>query len=171
MQLGAISLAFPVFMLIQAIGNVFGNGAPSYISRCLGAKRYEEVERTSGANIGLTRAYLQVIVAFAEEERLVKKVAGIITAKETIACTACRYCVDGCPQKIGIPDFFKLVNDVDKFGRRQLPLAKSYYTHYTTILGMGRAPACIECGQCEQHCPQHLPIIEDLKKVSGLFEG
>lgn len=68
-QLGAISLAFPVFMLIQAIGNVFGNGAPSYISRCLGAKRYEEVERTSGANIGLTRAYLQVIVAFAEEER------------------------------------------------------------------------------------------------------
>ncbi len=96
-QLGAISLAFPVFMLIQAIGNVFGNGAPSYISRCLGAKRYEEVERTSAvsvyvssaativigiaififmdpilhllgtsdANIGPTRAYLQVIVAFA----------------------------------------------------------------------------------------------------------
>ena len=96
-QLGAISLAFPVFMLIQAIGNVFGNGAPSYISRCLGAKRYDEVKRTSAvsvyvssaativigiaifafmnpilhllgtseANIGPTRAYLQVIVAFA----------------------------------------------------------------------------------------------------------
>ena len=96
-QLGAISLAFPVFMLIQAIGNVFGNGAPSYISRCLGAKRYDEVKRTSAvsvyvssaativigiaifafmdpilhllgtseANIGLTRSYLQVIVAFA----------------------------------------------------------------------------------------------------------
>lgn len=96
-QLGAISLAFPVFMLIQAVGNVFGNGAPSYISRCLGAKRYDEVKRTSAvsvyvssaativigiaifafmnpilhllgtseANIGPTRAYLQVIVAFA----------------------------------------------------------------------------------------------------------
>lgn len=96
-QLGAISLAFPVFMLIQAIGNVFGNGAPSYISRCLGAKRYDEVKRTSAvsvyvssaativigiaifafmdpilhllgtseANIGPTRFYLQVIVAFA----------------------------------------------------------------------------------------------------------
>lgn len=96
-QLGAISLAFPVFMLIQAIGNVFGNGAPSYISRCLGAKRYDEVKRTSAvsvyvssaativigiaifafmdpilhllgtseANIGPTRSYLQVIVAFA----------------------------------------------------------------------------------------------------------
>ncbi len=96
-QLGAISLAFPVFMLIQAIGNVFGNGAPSYISRCLGAKQYDEVKRTSAvsvyissaatvvlgiaiflfmdpilrllgtseANIGPTRAYLEVIVAFA----------------------------------------------------------------------------------------------------------
>lgn len=96
-QLGAISLAFPVFMLIQAIGNVFGNGAPSYISRCLGAKRYDEVKRTSAVsvyvssaativigiaifafmdpilhllgtsqtNIGPTRSYLQVIVAFA----------------------------------------------------------------------------------------------------------
>lgn len=35
-QLGAISLAFPVFMVIQAVGNMFGMGASSYISRCLG---------------------------------------------------------------------------------------------------------------------------------------
>lgn len=50
-QLGAISLAFPVFMVIQAIGNIFGNGAPSYISRCLGAKRYDEVKRISAVSI------------------------------------------------------------------------------------------------------------------------
>lgn len=105
-----------------------------------------------------------------EERQLVEKVAEIITSKESIACTACRYCVDGCPQKISIPDFFKLVNDVDKFGERQIPLAKNYYAHYTTSLGMGKASACIECKQCEQHCPQHLPITESLKKVSSLFE-
>ena len=43
-QLGAISLAFPVFMIFQALGNMFGAGAPSYISRCLGEKKYEEVK-------------------------------------------------------------------------------------------------------------------------------
>ncbi len=50
-QLGAVSLAFPVFMVIQAIGNIFGNGAPSYISRCLGADRKEEARRTSAVSV------------------------------------------------------------------------------------------------------------------------
>lgn len=50
-QLGAISLAFPVFVIIQAVGNIFGNGAPSYISRSLGAKKYDEVRRTSAVSI------------------------------------------------------------------------------------------------------------------------
>lgn len=50
-QLGAISLAFPVFMVIQAIGNMFGMGAPSYISRCLGAGRYDEVRKTSAVSV------------------------------------------------------------------------------------------------------------------------
>lgn len=50
-QLGAISLAFPVFMVIQAVGNMFGMGAPSYISRCLGAGRYDEVKKTSAVSV------------------------------------------------------------------------------------------------------------------------
>lgn len=50
-QLGAISLAYPVFMIIQAIGNIFGHGAPSYISRCLGAKKFDEVKRTSAVSV------------------------------------------------------------------------------------------------------------------------
>lgn len=50
-QLGAISLAFPVFMVIQAIGNMFGNGAPAYISRCLGAGEHDEAKRTSAVSV------------------------------------------------------------------------------------------------------------------------
>ena len=50
-QLGAISLAFPVFIVVQAVGNIFGNGAPPYISRCLGAKRYGEVKHTSAVSV------------------------------------------------------------------------------------------------------------------------
>lgn len=55
-QLGAISLAFPVFTFLQALGNMFGLGAPSYISRCLGAKKYEEVRRTSAVSVYITIA-------------------------------------------------------------------------------------------------------------------
>lgn len=53
-QLGAISLAFPVFLVIQAVSTIFSVGAPSYISRCLGCKDYEEVRKTSAvANYGI----------------------------------------------------------------------------------------------------------------------
>ena len=58
-QLGAISLAFPVFTFLQAVGNMFGLGAPSYISRCLGAKKYDEVRKTSAVSI-----YVTVIITF-----------------------------------------------------------------------------------------------------------
>lgn len=50
-QLGAISLAFPVFMILQAVGNMFGNGAPSYISRCLGSGKIGEVKKTSAVSV------------------------------------------------------------------------------------------------------------------------
>ena len=58
-QLGAISLAFPVFTFLQAVGNMFGLGAPSYISRCLGTKKYDEVRKTSAVSI-----YVTVIITF-----------------------------------------------------------------------------------------------------------
>lgn len=60
-QLGAISLAFPVFTFLQAIGNMFGLGAPSYISRCLGARKYEEVRKTSAVSVYVT-AILTVVL-------------------------------------------------------------------------------------------------------------
>ena len=105
------------------------------------------------------------------EKQLVEKVAEIIVSRESIACTGCRYCVDGCPQKIGIPDYFKLMNDISKFGERQIPMSKSYYSHYTGTLGMGKASACVKCGQCESKCPQHLPIIKYLEDTAEVLES
>lgn len=106
----------------------------------------------------------------ADEQRLLAQVVDIIHAKTAVACTACRYCVDGCPQKILIPDIFKYYNRISKFGPGALPSAKQSYAQLAAQ-GHGLASACIGCGQCESKCPQNLPIIEHLKETVKLFEA
>ena len=105
-----------------------------------------------------------------QESETLDKAAQVIKSKESIACTACRYCVDGCPQNIAIPNYFKMMNELSKFGDAHLGRAKGNYNHAVTEMGKGRASACIQCGQCEGQCPQHLPIIELLQKVAGTLE-
>lgn len=104
------------------------------------------------------------------EQETVRQVREIILSKQAIACTGCRYCVDGCPQKIAIPDYFKLMNDIAKFGEPQVKRARANYRSFIDEMGMGKASACIECGQCEGHCPQHLPIIDFLKETAKTLE-
>lgn len=105
------------------------------------------------------------------EKQLIEKVTEIIVSKENIACTGCRYCVDGCPKKIAIPDYFKLMNDISKFGEPQIAHAKMYYNHYTGNMGLGKASACVKCGKCEEHCPQHLPIRKYLEDTAAMLES
>lgn len=85
-QLGAISLAFPVFLVIQAVGNIFGNGAPSYISRCLGARRYDEVKKTSAVSfyISIGTTLLLTILYFLFMEPILHMLG---TSPATIAPT------------------------------------------------------------------------------------
>ena len=59
-QLGAVSLAYPVFIVLQAIGSIFGIGISPYISRNLGSKHYDEVKRASSVTL-----YTSVLVTFA----------------------------------------------------------------------------------------------------------
>ena len=106
-----------------------------------------------------------------EEVKLLEKVVEVIHSKATIACTACRYCVEGCPMGIAIPDYFALMNDLSKFGETRLDRNRQSYVRFTGEGGKGPASACIGCGQCEGQCPQHLPIIQYLKDVAATFEG
>ncbi len=85
-QLGAISLAFPVFMVIQAIGNVFGNGAPSYVSRCLGAGEQKEARHTSAVAtyISVAVTLLMTVLCFLFMEPILKVLG---TSAETVGPT------------------------------------------------------------------------------------
>lgn len=116
-------------------------------------------------------SYMENLKPLTETEKaLLAQVVEVIHSKATISCTACRYCVDGCPMGIAIPDYFALMNDLSKFGETRLGRNKQRYAHLTGEGGKGLASVCVACGQCEGQCPQHLPIIEYLKDVATTFE-
>lgn len=87
-------------------------------------------------------------------------------ATPTIGCTACRYCVDGCPENINIPGMIGAYNTVLTYGDHDRP--HYYYAGITNSAGL--AKSCIKCGKCVSVCPQHLNIIELLKTVSKIFD-
>lgn len=103
-----------------------------------------------------------------KEYELIDKVVGIVRSSIAIPCTACRYCTDGCPKDIAIPEYFAAYNNYKKFGKVQRIVAETYHDNIAEF--RGKAKDCIGCGQCESHCPQHIEIIDWLKEVANTFE-
>lgn len=100
------------------------------------------------------------------EREAVQKVRELFRSKNLIPCTACRYCTAGCPKHISIPDLFACMNAKTAFRDWNA----DYYYHEVHTKRGGKASDCIECGQCEKACPQHLPIRTLLKDVEMEFE-
>ncbi len=102
-----------------------------------------------------------------KEREAIEQVRDIFHSMNLISCTACRYCVAGCPKKISIPDLFAVMNTKQIHHDWN---ADYYYNVVHTGEGKGKASDCIQCGKCEKACPQHLPIRELLKDVAKEFE-
>lgn len=106
-----------------------------------------------------------------EELAIVKKVSGILNANIEIPCTGCSYCTDGCPVGIPIPKYFALYNKLKQLNADHGFSAANedeYVREHKN--GKPRAKECIECGQCETVCPQHIKVIDELKKVADHFD-
>lgn len=100
------------------------------------------------------------------ELEAVKKVQRIFRGMNLIPCTACRYCTDGCPRQIAIPDLFTVMNTKQIYHDWN---ADFYYNNVYTGAGR-RASDCVQCGRCEKVCPQHLPIRKLLTEIAAEFE-
>ena len=99
-----------------------------------------------------------------EEMAIVEKGMQIIKTSFAVKCTGCRYCVNhapGCPMNIAIPEYFALYNLVHQYGNSW----STKQAYLNLVKDYGAPSACISCGQCEHHCPQHINIIETLKEV------
>jgi len=78
-------------------------------------------------------------------------------------CTGCGYC-QPCPQQVNIPHIFRMMNYKKIYGISDYSM-KGYAEIGTTPWTPGaRADACTDCGQCEEKCPQKIPIREQLKE-------
>ena len=151
----------------QSIFNQLGNASnASYAIRF--AAGFEGVCMVlSGMNtlemVAQNTNYMQNFQPLSESElQAVEKVRQIFKQQNLIGCTACRYCCDGCPQKIDIPALFACMNAKKTF---QTWNASFYYKN----LGGAKADDCIGCGACEDICPQHLPIRALLHDVAKEF--
>ena len=101
-----------------------------------------------------------------KEMEAVHKVQEIFHKQNLIPCTGCRYCTDGCPKHILIPDLFAVMNTKQIHHDWN---ADYYYNAVYTKEG-SRASDCLKCGKCEKVCPQHLPIRKLLADVAKEFE-
>lgn len=118
------------------------------------------------AQINDNMSYMKDFKPLDEKEmQAVNDVRKAFSEINLIPCTACHYCTSGCPMNISIPELFSCYNHKVNFHDWN----QGYYYSQITRDG-GKPLECIECGQCEGICPQHLEIIRLLKDVSGEFE-
>lgn len=96
-----------------------------------------------------------------QELEVIDQVRVMYQAEHRIPCTGCRYCVDGCPASIQIPDLFACLNE--KHQNKGEP--EKTYAAFSA-----KASDCVKCGQCEAICPQQLHIRELLEAVAKEFE-
>lgn len=86
-----------------------------------------------------------------------------------VECTGWRYCMS-CPIIVDIPGCFEMQNNKQMF-KGSYSAGLSYHFRLGGSKGNSRfASLCINCGKCEQHCPQDIPIREKLKGVQKEFE-
>lgn len=102
-----------------------------------------------------------------EENKTIAAAKDIILSRTKNGCTGCGYCMP-CPMGVDIPGTFQCWN---RYGMYQNFDAASWKWNHE-ISESQRPKNCIECGKCEAACPQHLPIIEQLKMAQEeLDEG
>ena len=131
---------------------------PGTIATLSGMSTLEQVQQN-------TREWREAGLFSDSERAALDEALAQLKTMAQIPCTACRYCVKGCPEGVVIPDILNLLNLELQTGDRDF--AKGLYSWQAAP---GPASKCIECGACEAMCPQSIDIIDQLKVAAEHFE-
>ena len=100
----------------------------------------------------------------AAQQEVIKKAQEELDRIPLIPCTTCNYCAKVCPNQIGISGTFTAMNSLTLYGDKGR--AKHQEEWLVGGHGLKGAAECIKCGKCEEACPQHIPIREELEKAA-----
>lgn len=96
-----------------------------------------------------------------EEERTLMEIAEGL--KDSVPCTACRYCCDGCPMGIDIPRMIGYYNEL------RFSLSTNVGMSMDAVEKEHHPSACVKCGKCKKICPQGIDIPDALEKFSEML--
>lgn len=136
----------------------FAMGVPNIITVLSGMSNLQQMEE----NLETWRTYQPL----SNDE-----MAALHRAKEKLdelldnPCTNCQYCMKACPKDIHISGIMEALNRANMYGQQN---AAGWYGLNTS--DGHHASDCIQCFSCEAACPQHIEIVEKLKKAADLFD-
>lgn len=97
---------------------------------------------------------------------LIERIKEEIRKTTKVNCTACRYCMP-CPQGVDIPGIFRCYNHI--YSESREAGTREFMQSIALQDKPGIPSLCIECGKCERHCPQSIPIIKTLKEADKVL--
>lgn len=103
-----------------------------------------------------------------QDYETIARVKKVLDSCHTVPCTACGYCMEGCPKSVAIYGTFQAVNIYNRY--QDLKGARGKYIWNTNGHGWAKASECIGCGACEEVCPQHISIRDELSKAAEILE-